>query len=482
MAARTTLVARVPPFRRPERTWVLGLAAAWLGIEIVEAVDPSAPALPGPPAWTVLRLAGGEDAREVALPELLFSVAGDSWLTTPTSAPLSPLARTTVPPTASGDTSHTSLPVLFGTDVQSSAPWIDHGTRIDVTVDVLGSMFWLLARCEEVISTARDDHLRFPFEASLAASEGFVDRPLADEYAALLGAAISARWPELPHPTAPTPLRLRLTHDIDTPFAAWGRPARVVARSIIGDLVRRHDPVLATARTRAILDARSGRVDRDPLATMDALMDVAERQGLTSQFYFMAGTDPSHADFRYRVDDPPFAAILRRIHERGHDIGLHAGYATADRPEVLRDELQSLKSACRSAGIERESWGVRQHFLRWRWPDTARAHESLGLAHDSTIGFAEVIGFRAGTCHEYQLFDPVERRPMALSERPLIVMDTTLFEYMGLDRGTAAARARDLISRCKPTGGEAVLLVHNDRVAGRRDMGWYRELVAGLVR
>jgi hypothetical protein len=457
---------------------VLGLAAAWLGVGIEEVEDPATPATADAPPCTILQLAGADDERAIALPEVLFATPADAWLTS-SSTPVRPLATVATP--ANGTRAgHPALPVLFGTGGGDERAWIERGNRLELTVDVLGGMFWLLARCEELVVTARDRHGRFPFDASLAAAEGFADRPLVDEYVALLGAALRARWPELPLVAAPAPFRLRLTHDIDTPFAAWGLPAWRTVRSMGADVTRRRDPGLAAARARAMMDARSGRFDRDPLATFALLMDVSELHGLRSQFYFQSGTDASDVDFRYRLSDRPFGPILRRVHERGHGIGLHAGYSTFDRPQLMADELAALQAACKAVGADRDSWGVRQHYLRWDWPATARIHESLGLAHDSTVGFAEEIGFRSGTGREYQLFDPVARRAMALTERPLLAMDVTLLEYQGLDRSTSAARIRALVARCRQTGGEAVLLVHNDSVAGR-DRGWYRELVAGLV-
>ena len=473
------LIARVPSARRPERTWVLGLVARWLGIEIEEVVDPAADARPGDTAWTGLRLAGTDDDRELALPEVLFATPDDAWLT-PDSAPTRPLAAILVPPTTA-DASPPPLPVLFGVAHGDVRPWITQGSRLALTVDVLGGMFWLLARCEELLATASDRHGRFPVAASLAFAEGIVERPLGDEYVALLGAAIRVRWPEVEPSVEAAPFQLRLTHDIDNPFAAWGRSAKSVVRSVAGDIVRRRDPGLAAARATAWLDLRSGRVDRDPLATFDALMDVSESHGLRSQFYFLSGTDRSVQDFRYQLSDAPFPPILRRIHDRGHGIGLHAGYMTFDQPKQMAAEFAALKAACASAGIRRDGWGVRQHYLRWRWPETARIHESLSLHHDSSVAFTEASGFRTGTCREYPLFDPVARRQMALVERPLVVMDTTLFESEGLDFAAAATRIRDLFATCRRTGGEAVLLVHNDTVAGR-ELGWYRELVAGLVR
>jgi peptidoglycan/xylan/chitin deacetylase (PgdA/CDA1 family) len=269
---------------------------------------------------------------------------------------------------------------------------------------------------------------------------------------------------------------------VDEPWAALGRRTRDVAHALAGDLVRRRDPILAGRRARSLVDARSGRVDRDPLNRFGLMMDVSERHGLRSVFYFMAGNAPDDHDFRYQLSDPPFAELLRRIHERGHEIGLHASYGSYLSEERTTMEFAALKAACRVAGFDQPSWGVRQHYLRFEAPQTWRNQESAGLEHDSTLGFAERVGFRAGTCREYPVFDLLDRRRLGLRERPLVVMDGTLFEYMGLDLDAAALRIRAVVGACRQHRGDAVLLYHNTTLAGDRNQAHYREIVEELVR
>ena len=47
----------------------------------------------------------------------------------------------------------------------------------------------------------------------------------------------------------------------------------------------------------------------------------------------------------------------------------------------------------------------RQHYLRWRAPTTWQNWEDAGLDYDSTVGYADHVGFRAGTCYEYPIFN-----------------------------------------------------------------------------
>ncbi len=125
---------------------------------------------------------------------------------------------------------------------------------------------------------------------------------------------------------------------------------------------------------------------------------------------------------------------------------------------------------------------MRQHFLRLDIPLTWRNHEAAGLDHDSSLGYADQIGFRAGTCREYPLFDLLESRPLRLRERPLIVMDATLFGYLGLGLDEAASRTRTIVDACRRHRGDAVLLYHNDSLWGRHGGRTTRDLVEEIAR
>jgi hypothetical protein len=428
-----------------------------------------------------IRLAGDATGRELVLPDVLFATPRTDWLSEG-SLPRTPLRRVS----ALGDRGRgapgvhgrdpdeirfEAMPVLLGID--------DLGDPV-CGIDVFGSIFLLLTRYEEIARPVRDDHDRYPGYASLAAVEGFHRRPLADDYADVLWRAIRGLWPGLERRRFA--FDLQLTHDVDQPWAALGLPLRGVWRSLLGDLFRRHDPILAALRTRALVAARGGRVRHDPFDTFDLLMEVSESRGLRSTFYFQAaGRDRSFAP-TYDVADPSIRRLMQRIRARGHEVGLHGSYGSYRSTDLLGRELAALKDACRAAGIEQDTWGIRQHYLRFENPWTWRAQEAAGLAYDSTLGYADTIGFRPGTCREFPVFDLLARRALNLRERPLMIMDVTMFGYLGLGRAEAIEQATALVRACRDRGGKGVVCYHNSSLARRRDRVTYRELIANLPR
>jgi hypothetical protein len=354
------------------------------------------------------------------------------------------------------------LPVLFGTE-----PYHGPGR---LGLDVFGAAFFMLTRYEELTSGQRDEHERFPAPASIAAREGFLHRPIVNEYAEILWAALARIWPRLER--QPRTYRERPTHDVDHPLTA-DRQARRQLVSMAGDLIRRGDAALSVRRLLWL--ARGARPEGDPLNTFDLLMDLSEERGLVSAFYFIAGPTQAPLDGDYSLGASWIRSLLGRIHARGHEIGLHTSYGTFRDPERTRAEAERLRRICREEGIEQEAWGGRQHYLRWENPGTWQNWEDAGLDYDSTVGFADSPGFRSGTCFEHPVFNLETRRALRLRERPLIVMEQSALSYLGLGEEEALDLVGDLRVVCKRFGGDFVFLWHNSQVVGRRASRMYEQ-------
>jgi len=417
----------------------------------------------------------------VTAPDVLFSVPDGDW-TGAQALRTRPAPSVRVPPgaVADGDRVPDPLPVPYGTLAPDGLAWTVEAGAVALRADVFGSVFALVTLLEEFGPGPRDAHDRFPLADSWASKEGVVERPLADDLVDVLWLAMRTAWPDLaPRDGA---YELCLTHDVDRPWSAMGRAPAAVLRSIAADVVFRGDVRLAIRRAEAALDAREGRVDRDPVASFDFLASISERHGLRSTFYFQAGTEPGDPDFRYRLADPAFDHVLRDLHERGHEIGLHGSYGSYISVSRLAHEAAALRERCRSLGFDQDAWGGRQHFLRFRNPDTWRCLAAAGLTHDSTVGYASAPGFRSGTCREHPVFDLVRRRTLPLRERPLAVMDVSLLGYQGMDWSSAVEATSRVVEQVRGRRGKAVVLVHNDSVAGDRARSHYRELVEELAR
>jgi hypothetical protein len=119
-----------------------------------------------------------------------------------------------------------------------------------------------------------------------------------------------------------------------------------------------------------------------------------------------------------------------------------------------------------------------ENFMTWQiWKDA-------GLDYDSTLGFADHVGFRCGTCHEFPVFNLRTRSPLRLRERPLVAMDTTLLapQYMALRPEQAIEWIERLSSTCRRFGGTFSLLWHNSSLIESWQRGIYLESLEVAVR
>ena len=304
--------------------------------------------------------------------------------------------------------------------------------------------------------------LKVTATASHAFQHGYLERPIVDEWIGILRQVISRLWPRLL--LVQSQFQVVVSHDVDTPSAyAFGRK-RSLARRMAGDLLKRRDLAKAVSAPWIRLKSKQHLQPRDPFNTFDWLTDTSEAAGIRSSFYFICGRTNPSLDAQYEPEHPAIRHLMRRIHERGHEIGLHPSYDTCAHPERIAREGQRLQRICKEEGIEQSQWGGRMHFLRWQWPTTAHGWELAGFHYDSTLSYADRPGFRCGTCHSYPMFDPAAQRPLRLIQRPLIAMECSVIAhpYLGLGYGPAAlALFQRLKQRCKMVQGTFTLLWHN---------------------
>jgi hypothetical protein len=460
------LLVTTPRGYEPERAYAAKvLLAEFLGLEIRVQHEERADVAVSLEADT-----GGSCLR---LPDILFATRPDDWLEPP-SLPPRPVPR--VEPQALGlDPSAGTVPVLYARELPGGGYLSVSETELRLGLDVFGSAFFLLSRYEELVVSERDEHDRFPAPASLAACEGFLQRPIVNEYLEVLWAQLARLWPRLER--ARRGARVLVSHDVDWPRCS-GQTLPALLRSAAGDAVVRRDPVLALDRLTSYARSRAGRrEDADLCDTFDFIMGASERRGLTSAFYFIADHTAGDIDGTYSIDDSWIRGLLRRVHGRGHEIGLHPSYETFRNPAQTRREFERLVSACDEEGIAQSEWGGRQHFLRWENPTTWRNWAAAGLSYDSTLSFADQPGFRCGVCFEYPVFDLEARTELRLRERPLVLMEYSLLRDVGFDPQAILGTVDGLASACRRFGGDFTLLWHNSRLVSRRERRCYEQVL-----
>ena len=422
-----------------------------------------------------IRVRGDTLERSLIVENVLFNTPSEQWLKEE-SLPILPLSNWTL----SDDLLELKLcdkklPIIYGRKL-SNGKYFEQGENyLHLGLDIFGSCFFMLTRYEEIVLKERDEHERFPAKASLAYKEGFLLRPIVNEYVEVLWAAMKRLWPGLQRKERI--YKVLLTHDVDEPFVVYGRPWPQILKNIGGDLVKRKDLNLIFRRLKCkILKDRN----LDPAYTFDFIMDLSEKYGLKSEFYFMTEHKAGALDgSNYSLESPDIRALMSKIYKRGHTIGFHASYNTFRDSQQTKKEFEKLVVVAEKLGIKQYSWGGRQHYLRWENPTTWQNWEDAGLSYDSTLSFADYAGFRTGTCYDYPVFNLLTRKPLRLYEKPLTVMDQTIWgqDYMNLKMKDALKYIDHLSNCCLLFRGTFVLLWHNTSLIERWQKDAYYEIL-----
>lgn len=367
-----------------------------------------------------------------------------------------------------------TIPVLFG-----HGGFRASGNVATLDLDVFGSAFFMLGRYEETINAKRDEHDRFPAAASVASRMHILGRPIVDEYVEILWAAMKRLWPDLAR--RPRAARTLVSCDVDLPFDPACASLHRLGKRLLGRAWREKSLASWPATLGNYCAVKCGEQERDPYRqAISWLMDVNEKAGNQVTFNFIPEPTDHTMDNAPSLDDQRMRELLRIIHARGHLIGFHPGYNTYRHPAAFARSAATLRRVLDQEHVRQDVLGGRQHYLRWDAGITARLWAANDFAYDSTLSYPTEAGFRTGTCREYTMYDLVERRPLALKQRPLIVMENAVIDEVNMGQGLGA-QALATMARykriCRHFDGDFTLLWHNSSFGDGAACAMYCELI-----
>lgn len=154
--------------------------------------------------------------------------------------------------------------------------------------------------------------------------------------------------------------------------------------------------------------------------------------GVKSTWFLLARDDFEDQRQNYFSDPVSKEQIIDLLGQQ--EVGLHGSPESAFDPVVLQAELDKL----RELGFDPK--GFRTHYLHFDYQKSFTILENAGIHFDSTLGYWENIGFRAGISFPFFPFNIAENRPFRVLEIPLIVMDTTLRSSKAMNLSPAQSR------------------------------------------
>ncbi|HET9474873.1 MAG TPA: hypothetical protein VFO82_13330 [Steroidobacteraceae bacterium] len=218
-------------------------------------------------------------------------------------------------------------------------------------------------------------------------------------------------------------------------------------------------------------------VARDFWMQFDAYRQI--ERGLAPTYFFIpfrgrAGqkVNAPHAARRAGPYDlAEVAGLIRELKAEGCEVGVHGIDSWHDAARG-REELARVAEHKGDREI-----GIRMHWLL-QDEGTPRVLEQAGYLYDSTSGYNDEVGYRAGT---HQVFRPLDCT--TLLEMPMHIQDGALF-YAGklaLPESVAWQRCQSMTNNAETHGGVLTVLWHDRSLGPERHWGdFYVRLVADL--
>jgi hypothetical protein len=332
---------------------------------------------------------------------------------------------------------------------------LHHAPTGEYAPDWLGEIFeWV--SCADEYSVCAHDQVGRPLFAATYAGRYNIDTLI--PYAAIAmrslqqaicqvlpGAPLAPRSPD----GAPSHLVIP-THDVDyLPVSRWRAVDRLLRNAVCSSVVANRSSLGVRQLGMALRTALGGRFE--PLNQIVQLAEEESRRGFRASYYFL--TRHAHRrDAFYTLENSAVLKLIHWLELRGMEVGIHGSYTCMDHEDGLHREVANLNNH----GIYPE--GGRQHWLRYTLDRLIPAMERAKLSYDTSIGWADRIGFRAGACFAFPPYNFGTESAASFLEIPMVVMDQALEpRHDGLEKMLEQATTVLAASREMGWGGISLL-------------------------
>jgi hypothetical protein len=346
--------------------------------------------------------------------------------------------------------------VFFATGKTSAFPF-----------DPFAAGFYLLSRYEEYLPHIRDKIDRFDAKNSLAYQHGFLCLPVVDQWAILLRNKLAEKYPALEF--RKKEYSFIPTIDIDNAYAYRQKGMMRTMGGYVKALLEFDFEDIRT-RTRVLL-----RLQKDPYDTYDYQLELQKKYALKPLYFFLVG-DYGVNDKNLSTQNRRFRELIRHISDYA-DVGVHPSFGSNREPARLQMEIARLKNI-----LHRDITRSRQHFLMLKFPNTYRNLLERDITDDYSMGFANEVGFRAGTCSPFNFYDLDFESETSLRIHPFAAMDATLNLYMNLSPEAAVQKVKELVDETRKVGGVFISLWHNETLSDEKQWKGWRAVYEEIIR
>lgn len=292
------------------------------------------------------------------------------------------------------------IPCFFSTNERSNLPF-----------DIFAATFYLISRYEEYLPHVKDHHGRYPHTESLAYKNGFLEIPVVDMWIEKFKKIILEKFPEIVFPKK----EFKHLNLIDV-ASAYCFKKKGVIRTIGGVLA---DIVSLQFKQVPYRFAVLLGLKKDPYDNFNELIALYKKYKVETIFFFLMA-DYSVYDKNISVNKQKFRSLVKSVADYCI-VSLMSSYEGFDNIDTLKKEKLRLTEL-----INRTVKRVRLRYYRLNIPYSYRSLSDAEFDEDYTMGYSDVIGFRASTCTPYNFYDISFEERLPLKVNPFCVCNVAI--------------------------------------------------------
>jgi len=214
------------------------------------------------------------------------------------------------------------------------------------------------------------------------------------------------------------------------------------------------------------------------------IQELEETYNVRSTFYFYAGVKRGQVWERFRrlIFDPGYNIMkndklqkkIRKLTENGWEVGLHGSFDSYNALDLLLEEKNRLEAISSLPVL-----GTRQHWLHLTIRDTWEMQTKAGIKVDTTLGFNDCIGFRAGIASPFYPYDFDTGGKHQIVEVPTVLMDGALFDHYQMESNESREKSLEILGEVKKFNGCVAINWHQRTPAAEYKWYWlYQEILS----
>ena len=341
-------------------------------------------------------------------------------------------------------------------------------TEGDFPFDIFAASFYLLSRYEEYLPHRKDMYGRYAHENSLAFREGFLDRPLINEWVQLFKDVLKDKFPRL---TFHQPRFTFLpTYDIDI---AWSYKHKGWSRSVAGWIRSLAKGDWQQFKER--INVLQGK-QKDPFDSYGWLNQLHEQYQLKPYYFFLLAGKKGKYDKNVSPRQKSLQALVSD-HLTRYPVGIHPSWRSGDEFALLKKEVETLQSITGNKVLS-----SRQHYIRMTLPQTYRRLIENGIEFDFSMGYGSINGFRASVASAFYWYDLEKEEPTRLMLFPFCYMEANSFYEQKYTAQQALDEMRHYYNAVKSVNGTFIMIWHNQFLGTDKLYAGWKETYEQFIR